>query len=387
MQKRLFYSASFLIAIGIIFSLSLSVYVTLFLNVSEHHFFIRQLIFGIFGITLMWAISQLNPDKFLHFFCMFLLIFSFFLMIVLPFLPNSLASASGGAKRWIRLGFISFAPVEFFKIGFIYFLAWSFARKIDKNNKMSVGQEFKTILPHGIFFAIAICLISFAQNDFGQIAVLGAVLILMMAFAGTSFRFLFIGIFICCIALFSIIFSSENRIMRIKSWLGGIQNYIKDFLPEKIGNLFYVDPAPLPYQINQSINAINNGGFFGQGLGLGTLKLGFLSEIHTDFIIAGIAEELGFIGICLIIVLFYIIFFEIFRIASKSKNQVFYLFTLGLGFMLFISLLINLYGITSIVPIKGIAVPFLSYGGSGLLANCIAIGLILMISKLIDQKE
>lgn len=381
LQERLFYFTSSLITIGIIFSLSLSVYTTLFLETHSYHFFIRQLIVGFVGITLMWFISRLNADTFLHYFCMFLLFFSFLAMIILPFLPNSIASSAGGAKRWIRLGFISFSPIEFFKIGFIYFLAWSFARKIDKNKKMTTKEEIKNIIPHGVVFSIVIVIISVFQNDLGQIAVLGAILLIMMAMAGTSFRLIFLGIFGCIVVFFLIIVSSENRIMRIKAWFGGIQDYIFSFLPDNLTKYLQTDPTPLPYQINQSINAINNGGFFGQGLGLGVLKLGFLSEIHTDFVIAGISEEIGFVGICIIIYIFYVIFFEIFRTASKTENKIFYLFCLGIGFMLFFSLLINLYGITSIFPIKGIAIPFLSYGGSGLLANSLAIGLILMISK------
>ncbi|MBQ3675427.1 MAG: FtsW/RodA/SpoVE family cell cycle protein, partial [Campylobacter sp.] len=120
---------------------------------------------------------------------------------------------------------------------------------------------------------------------------------------------------------------------------------------------------------------------FGKGLGQGSFKLGYLSEVHTDFVLAGIAEEIGFVGIFIITAIFYAILFRIFQIASKSENKVNYLFCLGIGFMFLFSFIMNAYGITSISPVKGIAVPFLSYGGSHLLAASFAVGLVLMASK------
>ncbi|MFC2528521.1 MAG: FtsW/RodA/SpoVE family cell cycle protein, partial [Campylobacter sp.] len=142
-----------------------------------------------------------------------------------------------------------------------------------------------------------------------------------------------------------------------------------------------IEDASAPYQVGHSLNAINNGEFFGQGLGLGSFKLGYLSEVHTDFVLAGIAEEWGFVGILLIVALFYAMLFRIFQTASKSPSNVNFLFCLGIGFMFFFSFIINSYGITSISPVKGIAVPFLSYGGSHLLAASFAVGLVLMASK------
>ena len=117
------------------------------------------------------------------------------------------------------------------------------------------------------------------------------------------------------------------------------------------------------------------------GLGNGTFKLGFLSEVHTDFVLAGIAEEIGFVGILGITALFLFMVFRILRISARSENKSYHLFTLGIGTMITLAFIINAYGITSISPIKGIAVPFLSYGGSSILALCIGIGMVLMISK------
>ena len=157
-------------------------------------------------------------------------------------------------------------------------------------------------------------------------------------------------------------------------------------MPDKIANSIFSDDAQAPYQISHSLNAINNGGFFGEGIGLGTFKLGFLSEVHTDFVLAGISEEVGFFGILIIVILFYTLLFRVFQIASNASNKVYYLFSSGIGLMFLFSFMINSYGVTSLTPVKGIAVPFLSYGGSQLLGSSVAIGCILMISKKVKYK-
>ena len=118
-DKTLFFAVSILIAIGICFSLSLSVFTTLMFDYAPLHFFIRQLGVGLISIAIMWYLSRLNPDRWLHFFGMFLFISMFIVMLLMPVLPSNLVDKVNGASRWIRLPFISIAPVEFFKIGFI----------------------------------------------------------------------------------------------------------------------------------------------------------------------------------------------------------------------------------------------------------------------------
>jgi len=116
-------------------------------------------------------------------------------------------------------------------------------------------------------------------------------------------------------------------------------------------------------------------------LGNGTIKLGFLTEVHTDFVLAGIAEELGAVGLLFIVFVFFALIFRIFRIANRLENKMEYLFVLGIGLMITSEFFLNALGVTGITPIKGIAVPFVSYGGSSLLAHSFAIGMVLMISK------
>ena len=379
-DKWIFYSCVALITIGIVFSLSLPVFTVLFFNYEPYHFFIRQLVVGAIGIFLMWGISRLDPDKSMVWigFCLFG--FCAIAMGAMHALPSSLVTDAGGAKRWIRLPGFSLAPVEFFKIGFVYFLAWSFARKID-GSKKSLKQEFKLILPYMFLFLIAVYLIAILQNDLGQVVVLALTLIVMMLFAGTSKRLFVIGMAVASVLAFVAIFTSEHRILRIKSWWGTVQNMVTSLLPESIADAIRVEGVPEPYQISHSLNAIKHGGFFGEGLGAGVFKLGFLSEVHTDFVLAGIAEEVGVLGILIITSLLLILLFRIFRVSSRSETKVYHLFTLGVGLLISFSFIMNSYGITSITPIKGIAVPFLSYGGSSILALCIGVGMVLMVSK------
>ncbi|MGP1484614.1 MAG: FtsW/RodA/SpoVE family cell cycle protein [Campylobacter sp.] len=379
-DKTVFYICVSLITISIIFSFSLTVFTVVSFEYNTYHFFIRQFIVGVLGIFLMWGISKLNPDKAMVYLGFGLFFICAFVMGFMHALPSWLVTETGGAKRWIKLPLFSIAPVEFFKIGFVYFLAWSFARKIDDSEK-SLKKEFKLLMPYFFLFGIVVYLIAVLQNDLGQVVVLALTLIMMALFAGTSMRLFGIGT-ICAILLAIVaIATSEHRILRIKSWWGTIQNMVLSILPDGMADVLRVSDAPEPYQISHSLNAIKHGGFFGEGLGAGTFKLGFLSEVHTDFVLAGIAEEVGVLGILFITSLIIFLIYRIFKISARSENKVNHLFALGIGLVISFSFLMNSYGITSITPIKGIAVPFLSYGGSSILSLCIGIGMVLMISK------
>lgn len=380
-DRPLFIISASLITIGIIFSYSLSSFAILYYDYGEFHFVLRQLIAGILGIMLMWGISRCNPDNFILWFGFSLFFGGIFLMFIMHFLPESLATSAGGAKRWIRLPFFSLAPVEFFKIGFIIFLAWSFARKFSLLEQKTLKEEFITFLPYVAVFLIAVYLIAILQNDLGQIVLLGATLALMMTFAGSSFK-LFLYLLSGAFALFIlVIITSTHRIMRIKAWWAGTQDLILSFFPQSIANSLRVENLPEPYQIQHSLNAIANGGILGEGLGNGLIKLGFLSEVHTDVILAGIAEEIGFVGLLCISLLFVALLFRILKIANRCENTMYYLFCSGVAVLLGFSFLINAFGISGLIPIKGIAVPFLSYGGSSILATSIMIGMVLSISK------
>ena len=383
-DKTIFYITIALITIGIVFSYSLSTYATANIyGTSQFFFLIRQLVVGFFSIFVMWVLSRLDPDRWFQPLGFFLFFLFLFLMTIMHFLPSSLVTAVGGAKRWIQLPHFSLAPVEFFKVGFLFFLAWSFSRKFDTSRK-SLSDELKLFMPYVFAFGIVVYLIAIMQNDIGQVIVLGSALVVMVFMAGTSTRFFMLSIVAATVVFIVAIVTSEHRVLRIKYWWSSAQNFILSFLPDSLANILRVKDVEEAYQTANSLYAIKHGGLLGTGLGNGTIKLGFLTEVHTDFVLAGIAEEIGLVGVLAIIGLFFVLIYRIFRIANRSTNKIYSLFALGIGIMLATSLFINAFGITGLTPVKGLAVPFVSYGGSSLLAHAIAIGMVLMISKRVE---
>ncbi|MDF1882333.1 FtsW/RodA/SpoVE family cell cycle protein [Sulfurimonas sp. SAG-AH-194-C21] len=384
-DKKLFTLVSILIGISVLLAYTLASYTTLLFNVNEFHFAIRQAAFGVMGISIIFILSRLDPDVWLTPIGFLLFFGSLALMIMMPFLPESLVSAVGGAKRWIKVSGFSLAPVEFFKVGFVYFLAWSFSRKLGHHDGMGITNEFKRFIPYGVIFIGAMFIIAFLQKDLGQVVVLGLTLLFMLIFAGSSFRFFLSilgGIFM---AVMIFIVTAEHRIIRIKSWWALAQNSVLEVLPESLAEKLRVPVEVEPYQIGHSLNAINNGGIFGVGIGNGTFKLGFLSEVHTDFILAGLAEEFGFIGVAFVVFIFLWMLQRIFKIANRAEDKSVYLFSIGIGLILSFAFLVNAYGISGITPIKGISVPFLSYGGSVMLGSAFGVGMVLMASNRVNM--
>jgi cell division protein FtsW len=385
-DRKLFTLVSLLIGISVVLSYSLSSYVTLLFGVNEFHFVIRQSVFAFISITLIWLLSILDPDRWLKPIGLTLFFGSLILMIAMPFLPESIVSEVGGAKRWMKIAGFSLAPVEFFKVGFVYFLAWSFSRKLGHHDGMGLRNEFIRFAPYAFVFVMAMFIIAFLQKDIGQVIVLGLTLLFMLIFAGSSFRFFITilgGIFVM-VLLF--IMTAEHRILRIKSWWALAQNSVLGLLPASVADKLRVPVEVEPYQIGHSLNAINNGGLFGVGIGNGTFKLGFLSEVHTDFVLAGLAEEFGFFGVLVVVILFMWMLQRIFKIANRAEDTSIYLFSIGIGLILSFAFMVNAYGISGITPIKGISVPFLSYGGSAMLGAAFGVGMVLMASKKADMK-
>jgi len=386
-DKPLLAGVMILLTLSLVMSYSLSTYTVVHFHYADFHFFIRQSMAIFIGFTTMVILSKLDPDKWFSRVGLSLFVLFFILMIAMQFLPSSLVNAVGGAKRWIRVGPMSIAPVEFFKVGFIFFLAWSFARKLLDKTKMGFWEEIRAFAPYLFVFLVAVVIIAVFQKDLGQVVVLGATLMVLFLFIGSSLKFFFTllsGVFVAFIGL---IFFAPHRMARIKSWWGTVQDSILSILPFESMEGLRIATGKEPYQISNSLNAIHNGGLFGEGLGNGQFKLGYLSEVHTDFILAGITEELGFLGLALVTLTILFIIFRIFKIAAKVKNPMYYLFSIGVGLLIAFAFVLNSYGISGITPIKGIAVPFLSYGGSHILASCIAIGMVLMISKKVPRNS
>jgi len=384
-DKPLLAAVIALLTLSLVMSYSLSTYTVVHFNYMDFHFFIRQMMAVFIGFVTMVLLSKMDPDTWFSRVGMLLFVIFFILMIVMQFLPSSLVNAVGGAKRWIRVGPMSIAPVEFFKVGFVFFLAWSFSRKLMDKTKMGFWEEVRAFTPYLFVFLIAVVIIAVFQKDLGQVVVLGVTLTILFLFIGSSWKFFLTLISGGLAAFAGLILFAPHRVARIKSWWGTVQDNILSVLPfESVQNL-RIEAGKEPYQISNSLNAIHNGGLWGEGLGNGQFKLGYLSEVHTDFILAGITEELGFMGLVLVTLTMMFIVFRIFKIASKVKNPMYYLFSIGVGLLIALAFILNSYGISGITPIKGIAVPFLSYGGSHIWASSIAIGMVLMISKKVPR--
>ena len=371
-DKPLFATTILLLLIGLVMSYSLSSYIVIQNDYTQSHFFVRQLIAVSIGIFIMIGLSKLDPDRWFK--PIGIVLFLFFLLILLsmPLLPETIVYSVGGAKRWINLGSISITPVEFYKVGFIMFISWSLVRTRLPKGKIPLRQEIKVFIPYVAILIISTLLIAVFQKDLGQTVVISATLIILFILVGSSFRFFSILGGIGLTGFILLIVTQPHRLKRIQEWFLSFDN--------KANRLE-------SYQISNSLDAINHGGFWGQGIGNGQYKLGFLSEVHTDFVLAGMMEELGFVSIFVVVFAFLFIIFRIFKIAATVENPVYYLFAVGVALLIAFSFLINSFGISGITPIKGIAVPFLSYGGSQIIASCLSIGLVLMISKKVIKKK
>ena len=383
----LFILVSMLIIVSIVFSYSLTIYTVEFLGYGQFHYILRQGLVGIFCIYLMWWMARLNPNKIMHRTGMTLFGVGLFLMVIMPFLPASLVTASGGANRWIRLPGISLSPVEIFKIGFIYFLSWSFFRKVIHQPKKGLFGDLLLLSPYFLVFIFIVFLIAVLQKDLGQVALLTIIMLTLIIFANRSLKIIFALILIAIVGMIVLIAAAPHRINRIHSWWSMVQDGILSVLPSTFEQYLRIKNLPEPYQVSHSLNAIHNGGFFGQGISLGDLKVGFLSEVHTDFVIDGITEEIGWLGIFIITTILMLVILRILAISRKVDSKIFHLFTTGIALMIIVAFLINGAGISGIIPIKGIAVPFLSYGGSSLITSSFAIGLVLSISRTVKKYE
>jgi cell division protein FtsW len=353
-------------------SYSLSSYAVIQHGFSNTHFFVRQLIAVTIGIGIIIMLSKLDPDRWFKPIGVIIFLLFLFILLLMPLLPETLVRSVGGAKRWISLGSVSITPVEFYKIGFIMFISWSLVRTRLPKGKMELRDEIRLFIPYLVVLVISTLLIAVFQKDLGQTVVISATLLVLFLLVGSSFRFFSILFGIGLFGFAILIMTQSHRLKRIKEWFRSFDNSANRLET---------------YQISNSLDAIHHGGFLGQGIGDGQYKLGFLSEVHTDFVLAGMMEELGFISILIVVLTMLFIIFRIFKIAARVDNPSYYLFCVGAALLFAFSFLINSFGISGITPIKGIAVPLISYGGSQIIASSLSIGLILMISKKVTPKR
>ncbi len=329
---------------------------------SNYYFLNHQIIFGLIpGLLLGLFLLKLRLSL-LKKIAPVLLIVNIILMM-LVFVPK-IGMKSGGTARWISLGFLSFQPSEFLKITFILYLAsWLESRK--KHAYLSEREkEFKESL---IAFSIIIGLITALlalQSDISTLIVIVSTGILMYFFAETPiWHIVLIGIMGIVILLF-LIQQAPYRMQRILVFLN----------PEK-------DPMGLGYQIKQSLIAVGSGGLFGIGLGMSQQKFGLLPHPASDSVFAILAEETGFVGSTVLIFLFLLFLWEGYKIGRESHSLFSKLTALGITSWIILQAFINIGAMIGILPLTGIPLPFISYGGSALLAELAGIGILLNISK------
>ena len=268
----------------------------------------------------------------------------------------------GGAQRWVRLGFFQLQPAEIAKFILIIFVARQLDKKKDRVEKFTAG-----ILASVMWIAPALVLL-LMQPDFGSVVMVSVVAFTLLYVGGAKARYLFGSAAAAVAAAVVIIFSSPYRHARVLAYVD----------PWK-------DPAGKGFQILQSLVGLSNGKFTGVGLGNGKEKLFYLPEAHNDFIFAVIGEELGFLGVCLVSLAFSFFVYRGLRIgwvALNERNDRFgFLLATGISLMIGLQAFVNMAVVLGLLPTKGLSLPFISYGGSALLVDLFAVGILLSVSK------
>lgn len=269
-----------------------------------------------------------------------------------------------GAERWIVLGPIRIQPSEFAKIAIILTLAKHLAEKSDLRTFRSLLSAFLHIaLPMGIILL---------QSDFGSALVFGAIALGMLYFAGAQPKHLLL-----VIAMGGLVVTGAAY-LSLKGYVPLLEEYQVKRLTVFINP--YDDPTGDGWNVIQSMIAIGSGGFFGKGIFSGSqTQLNFLPARHTDFIFSVVGEEFGFIGASCLLALFAILLWRLLRATIVAKDDYGSLIAAGVLSMILFHLLVNIGMTLGIMPITGITLPFISQGGSSLLSNLLAIGLVLNV--------
>lgn len=355
-DKPFLYATLALFVIGFIILSSASMAIAYKEHGSIAHYTLRQIMLG--GITGIIALffCQLMPYRYWKHLALPLIIISFILLSLI-FIP-SLSYMAGGARRWLKFGPVSFQPSEILKLGFIIYLAsWLDARR----------KEIRSISYGIIPFALMVSIIGIflmMQPDFGTFGVILATAGIMYFLGGGNISQMGSLVAFGAVASYFLIQLAPYRLARILVFF----------------NPTY-DTKGLGYQINQASIAIGSGGFWGLGFGRSLQKYNYLPEPMTDSIFAIFAEEMGFVGVFAIIMLFIFFFFRALHIAKKAPDIFGRLLAVGLAVSIIMQAFINMSAISGLLPLTGIALPFISYGGTSLAITMGMAGIILNISK------
>lgn len=279
---------------------------------------------------------------------------AYFLAIILLVAVLFFGASIRGTTGWFRFWGFSFQPAEFAKVALVMLLAWRMERQARRFDKW----QFVLVMFTLTLSLVALILL---QPDLGSASILLGVCFGLLILAGTKKRYIF-GIIILAV------------LVAVFGWIFVFKDYQKDRI------MTFVDPARDPlgsgYNVTQSIIAVGSGQFLGRGLGFGSQsQLHFLPEAQTDFIISVISEELGFVGFFIVLALYFILIWRLVNIAYRARNDFSAYLPLGVSLVFFSHIVVNIGAAMGLLPVTGVTLPFLSYGGSSLIINFLLLGL------------
>jgi cell division protein FtsW len=323
---------------------------------NDAYFFVkRQGIYALLGLGALFLGRSINYHHYKRWVYPILLLS--LASLILVFAPG-IGGKVRGAARWLHFGSLTLQPSEFAKLALVMFLASSLARKQEKIKDFSIG-----FLPHMVIAGLFIALI-LKEPDFGTSVTLLAIVFIMLFVGGTRLTHIFLTLCACTPLGIWMVLRDPKKFDRVLSFMD----------PWKYGQ-------DVGYQLKQALLAIGSGGLWGLGPGQSRAKLFFLPDCHTDFIMAIFSEEMGFLGFLLVLVLYAIVICRGIRLSLKAPDSFGSYLALGLTLMIGLPALINMGVVSGILPTKGLSLPLLSYGGSGLLVNLLAVGILLNISS------
>lgn len=344
-----------LLGIGLVMIYSASqIYAYMNYDGDSAYFLKRQAVWAVGGLMMMFLFMNIPYTLYKKLVPLILI----GLLIMMVLVLTDLGVERKGAQRWLNLGFIVVQPSEFVKIGIIIYLASIYSKKQEYINNFIRGV-FPPLVIVGIFF----CLI-LLQKDLGTGMTLIIYTMVMIFCSGAQFRHMFgLGI-VSAVIFFIFAYTQQYRWNRIISFRDPWA---------------YAETSG--FQLIQSLYAIGHGGMTGPGFGNSIQKYLYLPDAHTDFIFAIISEELGFIGVVCILFLYLVLVIRGIKVANRAPDTFASLLAIGIVSMIGIQAFINVGVVSGLLPTTGIALPFLSYGGSSLLLTMISMGILLNISR------
>ena len=358
-DRTLLLTTSLLVIFGLVMVYSASSVVASSQHGSSSYYFLRQLAYAGAGFVLMLFLMNVDYHRWQRPRALGVLLVVCGAALAATFVQPRI----NGAHRWLRLGaVISIQPSEFAKLAVLLFMAGFLHRNEEKLNE-SRKLLASCLLLVGLFAALI-----GLEPDLGAAISLVLIATLMLFVAGLDWRIIATLGLVSLPVVYLAVTRVAFRLGRLKAFLD----------PS-------ADPLGTGWQITQSLTAVGSGGLLGLGLGASKQKLFFLPEAHSDFIFAVIGEELGLVGACAIVMAFTVFFFRGCRIALRAPDRFGFFVAIGITFMVVMQALINVSMVLAMMPTKGIALPFISQGGSSLLVNLIATGVLLNISHYGDR--